>query len=503
MSKQSPDQRSYSVDEMMERLRDGEREKRNQPQGEMVTRPDGTQAMRVRKRKRRSRQPAAQAARVALRQRKSTMVVSALGIGLLLVLAVAVLLQLAKYNSKGFQSGLEERISGTVGAEAVIRGLTVTPLKARAKSLTLQWGAEHFLDSLTLKDLTTEVGIAGLAGADWSGQELLARSGQLQIGSAGSVPGPGTVPPREPAKPFGFQNYQCSYLTIEFGDRKKGGALLKNSEVTLRDSDEGAQQLLLRGGILDVAGWEPLTVDNGLALLKDGIMEIVSFRATPEDASGAASFRSLEPIQANQPVVLGLELKEFPLSSLLGAGMGAMLGGVVNCEGGTIRLEDAVQNLPGMRVEFSGTAGFLAEFPFLENMRSIFGDTDYVRPSFESVRGVYRRHADRTEIQNLELEQPEQMMVRGTIAVTGDTRLSGTLEVGIPERKAMTATGRKRYEVFSAPRSGFCWVSIELGGTVKVPTDNLKILLNRAEKEVYRRKPSKISRESRFDELTR
>ena len=45
----------YSIDEMMERLKGQSSE--NPAAGELVTRPDGSQALRVRKRKRRSEQP--------------------------------------------------------------------------------------------------------------------------------------------------------------------------------------------------------------------------------------------------------------------------------------------------------------------------------------------------------------------------------------------------------------------------------------------------------------
>ena len=60
-SESSTDQSNYSVDEMMERLRRGEREKQSSEDGELVTREDGTQVMRVRRRKRRSKQPEAEA----------------------------------------------------------------------------------------------------------------------------------------------------------------------------------------------------------------------------------------------------------------------------------------------------------------------------------------------------------------------------------------------------------------------------------------------------------
>jgi hypothetical protein len=504
MSKESsPDQRNYSVDEMMDRLRDGEREKRNQPQSEMVTRPDGTQVVRVRKRKRRSRQPKAEAAKATKLQRKWLVVLGAVGIACLLVLAVAMLLLLAKYNSKGFQNGLEERINGNVGAETAIKGLSVTPLRARARTVSLDWGDGSFLDSLTLNSVTADTGIMSLLGADWSGEEVLAANGHLKVTQPAprGPEGPGAIP--SSAKPFGFIQYQCSFLTIEFGDRKVDGALLKNTELSLRNPAKGAGQVLLRGGTLDAAGWPPMDVDRGTALVSNGALDLISFRATPKIGGGEVTFKSVEPIEAGRGAVLAVALADFPLSNLAGTGMEAIVGGVISSDNGSIQLKDGPLAAAEIRVEFEGSDGYLKGFPFLDNLRSIFGDTDYAQPVFESIRGVYRRGPAGTELQNLEFAHREQMLVRGTIAVATDGELSGRLEVGIPEGRAITATGRKRSAIFSSPEGGFCWVSIDLDGTIQDPGDNFKVLLQRSAHESSRRKNSKDPGESRFDELTR
>lgn len=52
---QGPDQ--YSFDEIMERLKKSHGADLGPDDGELVTRADGTQAIRIRKRKRRSHQP--------------------------------------------------------------------------------------------------------------------------------------------------------------------------------------------------------------------------------------------------------------------------------------------------------------------------------------------------------------------------------------------------------------------------------------------------------------
>src|SRR6478609_3165765 len=55
MSASPSEPEKYSIDEMMDRLKSGPSQ--NSENGELVTRADGTQAVRVRKRKRRSTQP--------------------------------------------------------------------------------------------------------------------------------------------------------------------------------------------------------------------------------------------------------------------------------------------------------------------------------------------------------------------------------------------------------------------------------------------------------------
>ena len=60
----SNDHEHYSVDEMMDRLKHHNRDKEQQDKikdGELVTRPDGSQVIKVKKRRRRSKQPSKKA----------------------------------------------------------------------------------------------------------------------------------------------------------------------------------------------------------------------------------------------------------------------------------------------------------------------------------------------------------------------------------------------------------------------------------------------------------
>ncbi len=111
----------------------------------------------------------------------------------------------------------------------------------------------------------------------------------------------------------------------------------------------------------------------------------------------------------------------------------------------------------------------MARFPFLENLRTHFGDTDYVRPEFDSIRGIFRRSSSGAELQEMELESKGQMVVRGSLALSPTGDLSGDLEVGIPESKVISATGRKRIEAFSDPKGGYCWLNLLISGDAEDP----------------------------------
>ena len=93
MSQDSSDKSNYSVDEMMDRLREGGRE--DSAERELVTREDGSQVIRVKKRKRRTKQKKEEEAK----RRKRMAVARTLAlIALPLVVGLGIVLLLANYS---------------------------------------------------------------------------------------------------------------------------------------------------------------------------------------------------------------------------------------------------------------------------------------------------------------------------------------------------------------------------------------------------------------------
>ena len=244
MPKEPTDQRSYSVDEMMEKLRKGEREKRRSDESELVTRPDGSQVVRVRRRKRRSTQP--KVTKLVRKRRYGMIALVCVGV-VVVVLAAVLLVLLARFNSKGYREGLKERILASTGAMAGLNDLVVTPTKARAKSVQMAWPTGGIAKTLKLEDLSAKLEPTTFLGSEWKGAEILAGSGIMVLG-----PPDGTIiaSVRDGKFPFAYESYRCANFEIIFGDNLGDPALrVSTAEMTLREKKGGGLQFLLNGGL--------------------------------------------------------------------------------------------------------------------------------------------------------------------------------------------------------------------------------------------------------------
>jgi len=116
----------YSLDEMMEALREQEREK--DEQGEVVTRSDGSVARKVKKRRRRSDQPDKPSPE---KEKKSLLLKIILATCLVLALFLGAGFLLLNHNSKNYREGIEEIASEWSGAEVELKGYKRLPFSSQ------------------------------------------------------------------------------------------------------------------------------------------------------------------------------------------------------------------------------------------------------------------------------------------------------------------------------------------------------------------------------------
>ena len=174
---QEPDQ--YSFEEMVERLRRGHGSDPSPEDGELVTRADGTQAIRVRRRKRRSHQPHKEQ---RLKKRRMLMIQLSAALILVLLFVLGFGIALLYANSGFFRKGLTEKIAATTGAKVRLEQFRVNPRGANAALIELEWPQSEAMKKILARDLNAKVAPQSFLGGRISGEEVVAREAIVWLG---------------------------------------------------------------------------------------------------------------------------------------------------------------------------------------------------------------------------------------------------------------------------------------------------------------------------------
>lgn len=468
MAKDS-DQRSYSVDEMMDKLRKGERDKRRTDEAELVTRADGSKAMRVRKRRRRTDQPVKTK---EIRQKRYGLIAMISGVALIIIAAVTVLLVLAKFNSKGYREDFEASLSGATGAEVGVSDLSVSPLNVQATSFQLAWSPGGLPKTLKLSELKGDLRISSFLGSQLKGREVFAKTGTMVAG-----PPDGSITPTvfDGSLPLHYAGYRCSQFDLVYGaDPASPVIKLRGSELTARPREEGGLRFTLSGGFLRLGSWTELKVDNALAEWNDGVFNLVSVYTRSGDA-GEAVFKGVKPISTSSPTVFDVSLKQYPISELLGVDtLGRLFDCAIDVPSGSLTFDPRFDDSAQVVLPFTGSNASIEGFRFLGGLSSILRGKDYyARPEGGKIEGVFKWDRDQLRVEGFKFEAKPHLIIEGDFQVTG-TALGGSLKIGVPEALMMKTQTEPRYSSFTLPYLGYCWTDVKLSGTEDLPVDNFQ-----------------------------
>ena len=463
-----PEPRSYSVEEMMDELRRGKREKSSRKETELVTRPDGSQVMRVRKRKRRKESSTRGSKKI--RSRRYGLFLSIGFVVLLIIAGISLLLAVARFNSKGFRDSLSVSLGEASAAKVRLMDLSINPFKSRLKSAQFSWSGEGIPRSLELSELETRLDASSFLSSKLRGREVRARSGILRLGPPLEA---NELKPLKNEEFLEFSSYRCSQFDLEYGTEGEVPMFhLRDSEVTVRElENEGGIQFILNGGFVRFGSWAELRVSQGLGEWSNGVFQLSSLN-TKVGESGVARFEGLKPIASGNSVLLSVQLSQFPLEQLLGEeSIGRLLRGQVDARTGTLAFDPRRQDSGQLELQFVGKEVAIEGFRFLGGLASILRKERYARPEGGTMKGTLSWNREQFEIRDLRYEIRSHIVLTGTIAVSNQ-KLSGALRLGVPEALMMKTLTEPRYSSFSVPSQGYCWTEIELGGTLEQPSDN-------------------------------
>lgn len=509
---------NYSLDQMMDRLKDRSNPSQaDKPNGEWVTRSDGSKAYKVRRRKRRSEQPHKQEAQQKLRSRAFQIV----GVALFLIITGVLCAGLMIYvNTSGYREARRTLAERFLGAEVAIVQMSVMPTSAKMGNMTLTWPGTGVLRSLAAHQVNMQLRPTSFLGSVWRGDEVYASEVDLQVDRAGSEPA--SVDSNEFAgkSPFQFQFFRTPKLNLILGDRARPALALNASEAAGRFLESSALgELVLHRGQLVIAGWQPIEMDRALIQIKDDEVNVVNLylRDTRSERSSIQLNGSFS-LKDKQPANLQIKAQRITVETLLTSGGGGLLAGVMDTDDRNPVL-NALSFTPGDFSSYQlvlslqsevGSSITLSGLPCLKVLAEMVREPWYERPSFDSSMSarLVRREA-LTSLQNIEGVAKNRMTLRGRIDVTAGQKLGGTLEIGVPSEILVSSEQQAALDaIFSQTRDGLRWATVNLSGTVQQPVDDLAMRLQQARQSAFRpasapAKPAPSPAEQRFHELTR
>ena len=322
----------YSIDEMMDRLKNRPEEEPLQD-GELVTRADGTQAIKVRKRKRRSHQPHKE---ILKKTRRARMIQVSGAVILLLTAAFAIGSAIVYANSAPIPRGSDPhdpRNHRCGGATGGIPGESI-PRGRRAAGAEVA-GGRHSARSDDSRGVGLDRTRLFLRQVDQRRGNQLCRSdaGLWVLPPSSWHPHP--APLGEKPSSIHFKRYATSRFNVRIGDPARPAASLLESEASFQlDNEKNRPQLLLNRGQIQLPGWPKIKMDRAHIEFRGGDIDIIGMRLLHEsDNRGILELvGTVSPHATDRPSTLDVRMESFLLSGIAGPDLGELLVGRIDTQ---------------------------------------------------------------------------------------------------------------------------------------------------------------------------
>ena len=454
------------------------------PDGELITRPDGTRIIRKRRRKRRTEQPHKKE-----QARKKKMLLWKIGLlaGFLFLLLMSALLLFAKYNSRGYLQETEATIGDWTGGDIRVNGFKVSPVSAVAHSVKGEWPGDSFLRNLEMTKLKADLKVTNLAVGNWEGREVFAEKGTLSLKKPAADPKIGERLPAAEA-PYNYERYRCEKLEVLFGSTPKDAKVrITGMEALLSHLEGGDFSLTCQKGKLAARGFGETAVGRGTFFFRPGSLEVTSFRLKDPSGTGEAVLSGSIPLRLGNKASLSVKTEDFPVATLMGKKFGRLFDGRVHSEKGVFLFSIGEYDSHELSLPFSSLEMSISNFPFLTFLAELLSEGNYARPAFShKVEGMLRKHGDgRISAEGLHLEKSGFLVLKGGFAADAGGRLAGEFVMGLPHTQVTAAErylaaqrgGVPRPLPFTPLEDGYRWMKFRVGGTLDRPVDNFAELL--------------------------
>jgi len=502
MSSNPAEPENYSLDDMMDRLQ--KRESTPEDSGQLVTRADGSQAIKVRKRKRRSTQPHKEASKRANRLR-AIQVSSAFVLLVLLLLAGGALIVYA--NSPGYRSGVAAKIGAASGGKITLNQFRVNPTGSNTGAADFEWPDGNALETLHLNGIRTKSLVTSLMGKTWAAGDISANQGSLHLKLPKSGEPLRFQPDPGDDLPVSFERLGVAKMDFTVGNATAPALKLQQSEASFYPkSASGNSTLRLSRGTLAIPTWPVFQLDRALLEFRGPEVIVSNVKILHElDPIGHIELTGIfnaEALGSEQSLAVAME--SFSLNGVAGQSLGLLLNGRVDSIDArstnllTFSSDDPTGRLSVALSSSANSAPRMNRFAFLPILAKILTNHWYNEPAFEDgMTCTLIREKGRIRLTELSLTSKTQLRITGELNASTDESLSGTLRVGLPDASLIAAGNEKLKQTFTESAEGFRWVTLKISGTTARPTDNFAALYEGASETA-----TGTSTPSTFEQLT-
>ncbi len=504
----SDEQDRYDLDEMMDRLKQRPNASSSE-KGDIVTREDGSQVVKVRRRRRRSHQPHKE------RQRRFHMVQITAGLVLLLLIVLAVGFVTVYVNTSPYRKQVTQKLSVTTGADVELKQFRMNPTGVNIQGADFHWPSGNILDSLSVRMIRADVWPVAVLTGRLSGKELRAETAQLVLRQPAAGELRRELPAAPEVPPIHFDQCRIKNFQIELNAAELSVVRLTDSDATFmpRKGDKGSV-LRMSGGDLRVRQWPLLRLHRAYIVFEPDQADVVGLSVKhPDDDRGQLEISGvLKPYSVDSSSDFQVTADSFLFSGLVGDGLGDVLLGWVDSapDAGACELKltvgDQGTSELDLRFQVAENEAFtIQNLPVLYGLAQALGDEWYVRPNFwAGVSGRLTRRGDRIELSEIDFRREDRIAIRGRLTQQAGS-LEGRLEIGVPFAVLQAAGNRALDAMFGKPHEGFRWIEVNISGSATSPEDDFS--------EQYEKELSGLSQESTvkpsspqgssFEELTR
>ncbi len=478
------DKENIAVEEMMKNLKRGEENYRpiteedtkanDQPDsrleqgGELVTRADGSKAIKVKSHKRRSHQPKKEKQR---KNQRNKIILISLGVVGLLLAGIAFTVMIGYYNGNRFKEKVTTTVANITGAETELEKLDVSLSTAKIQKIHLDWKEKNsVVDYLQLEKVVADFGVFSFFGGGWNGSEVQSSNGEIHLRLNENPAQMNTG--GEALVDFEFTTYKCNDLDAVIG--KDGDWKVNGSRAEFRVTEDGVKQVYLYGGSINAPFFEEYQIKSGVAEVKPTLVDL-NLNLASKNGRGSILLVGDVGYKSSDSISLVTKFTDANLDDWIDAKAQRFIRGVMTNGEGVFKMNLGDFKSKEITTNVESNATDIISFEFLETLSLKLRNSFYGNKLAFTGDSSYRVSwlKDKVMVSNMKLIEPDRMQILGDFTINRSNELSGSFKIGVATEAMNPVDLRALKKVFKEDKGDYIWTNITLSGSVDTPKDDL------------------------------